>query len=255
MPSAGMLARHVSKRDMASAMDLIDSALHVGAEPGFRELMGKVCEILPITGVDVGVATISPDGRIVRNARRVCINYPDRWVETYRAKQLNQMDPIAELIFTRERPLIWSQVRRQKASRAHKDFYGLAREFGLVDGFAYGAKFDGGDKGSFFSCIGADLAKHRRHEVLMHYMLPHLHVAVSRMQLGFHASRPELTPREVEVLRWAKFGKTNWEISVLLMVSERTVKFHIENAMRKLNVNNRTQAIAVSLSLGIINWS
>ena len=61
-----------------------------------------------------------------------------------------------------------------------------------------------------------------------------------------------LSPRETEVLTWAMQGKTNWEISVILSVSERTVKFHVRNAMTKLHSRSRAQAVAVALRFGLI---
>lgn len=61
-----------------------------------------------------------------------------------------------------------------------------------------------------------------------------------------------MTAREREVLRWAADGKTSWEVSVILRISERTVKFHLIQASRKLNAVNRTAAVAKALARGLI---
>lgn len=58
--------------------------------------------------------------------------------------------------------------------------------------------------------------------------------------------------REIEILNWLKLGKTNWETSVILNISERTVKFHVHNIMRKLNAVTRGHAVAKAIELGII---
>jgi DNA-binding CsgD family transcriptional regulator len=63
----------------------------------------------------------------------------------------------------------------------------------------------------------------------------------------------ELTARESEVLKWASIGKTCWEIAKILHISERTVKFHFGNAFAKLDVVNRSQAVAKALGLGLIS--
>ncbi|GAB4407113.1 MAG: hypothetical protein OHK0032_02390 [Thermodesulfovibrionales bacterium] len=60
--------------------------------------------------------------------------------------------------------------------------------------------------------------------------------------------------REIEVLKWAKEGKTNWEISVILGISERTVKFHIASILRKLDAVSRGHAIAKALELGVLKF-
>lgn len=54
----------------------------------------------------------------------------------------------------------------------------------------------------------------------------------------------ELTPRELEVLRWVARGKTNAEIAVLLFVSPGTVRRHMDNVFSKLGVHTRTAAVA-----------
>jgi len=54
----------------------------------------------------------------------------------------------------------------------------------------------------------------------------------------------ELTARETECLRWVGSGLTNAEIAARLNVSARTVKFHLANAMAKMDVTTRSQAFA-----------
>jgi DNA-binding CsgD family transcriptional regulator len=61
-----------------------------------------------------------------------------------------------------------------------------------------------------------------------------------------------LSPREREVLKWLRVGKTSWDISVILRISERTVNYHVGNIMKKLDVTNRLQAASKSVILEII---
>ncbi len=51
-----------------------------------------------------------------------------------------------------------------------------------------------------------------------------------------------LTRREVEILRLVAAGLTNCEVARKLWVTEQTVKFHLRNIYRKLEVANRTEA-------------
>jgi len=62
----------------------------------------------------------------------------------------------------------------------------------------------------------------------------------------------KLTPREVDVMTWTARGKTRAEISVILSISEETVKDYITNACRKLDAVNKTQAAAKALVFGLI---
>jgi len=63
---------------------------------------------------------------------------------------------------------------------------------------------------------------------------------------------PNLSKREKEVLTWSKRGKSSWEISAILNISERTVNFHVNNIMQKLNAVSRIQAVAVAIERGLI---
>jgi len=51
-----------------------------------------------------------------------------------------------------------------------------------------------------------------------------------------------LTPRELEVLELIAQGLINKEIAKRLFISEKTVKNHVSNIFKKLNVSDRTQA-------------
>ncbi|MBD3885818.1 response regulator transcription factor [Phormidium tenue FACHB-886] len=62
---------------------------------------------------------------------------------------------------------------------------------------------------------------------------------------------PELSDRELEVLQLIGQGMSNQEISAVLIISESTVKTHINRILSKLDVKDRTQAAIVALKRGI----
>ena len=61
-----------------------------------------------------------------------------------------------------------------------------------------------------------------------------------------------LTKRELEILRLVASGSSNSQMAKLLWVTEQTVKFHLSNVYRKLDVPNRTAASAKAHSLGLL---
>jgi two-component system, NarL family, response regulator LiaR len=61
-----------------------------------------------------------------------------------------------------------------------------------------------------------------------------------------------LTPRELEVLHLVAQGLPNKEIAARLIVTERTVKFHVSSIMSKLNATNRTEMVALATQRGLI---
>ena len=60
-----------------------------------------------------------------------------------------------------------------------------------------------------------------------------------------------LTPRETQVLRLITMGLANQEIGDALEISVETVKEHVQNLLRKLSVNDRTQAAVWALRHGL----
>ena len=64
---------------------------------------------------------------------------------------------------------------------------------------------------------------------------------------------PDLTGRELEVLKLIVSGKSNKEIGRDLFISEATVKTHINSLLSKLGVSDRTQAATTALQRGIVH--
>ena len=62
-----------------------------------------------------------------------------------------------------------------------------------------------------------------------------------------------LTPRELEVLNLLAQGQQNKEIALALVISERTVKYHVSSIMGKLGAGNRTEAVAIAAQRGLIS--
>jgi DNA-binding CsgD family transcriptional regulator len=70
---------------------------------------------------------------------------------------------------------------------------------------------------------------------------------------GHDASKQILiSARELDCLKWVAAGKTAWEASVILGISERTVRFHLNAAREKLNCLTTTQAVAKAVSQQLI---
>ncbi len=61
-----------------------------------------------------------------------------------------------------------------------------------------------------------------------------------------------LTPRESQVLAHVACGLSNDEISHTLGISVETVKEHVQNILRKLAVNDRTQAAGWAVRSGVV---
>ena len=72
------------------------------------------------------------------------------------------------------------------------------------------------------------------------------------MTATHHSDPDTLTPRELEVLRLLARGLPNKQIAAQLAVNVRTVKYHVSAILAKLDVTNRTEAVTVAASRGLI---
>jgi DNA-binding CsgD family transcriptional regulator len=72
---------------------------------------------------------------------------------------------------------------------------------------------------------------------------------------GYDSERELLvSARELDCLKWTAAGKTAWEASVILGISERTVRFHLNMAREKLNCSTTTQAVAKAVANQLIDF-
>ncbi|MBC7925527.1 MAG: response regulator transcription factor [Bryobacteraceae bacterium] len=72
------------------------------------------------------------------------------------------------------------------------------------------------------------------------------------LRLAEHLPRIQLTGRELEVLKRVALGRRNKEIAFELDVSDATVAAHVKHILKKLDVNDRTEAVTVALKRGLI---
>lgn len=78
---------------------------------------------------------------------------------------------------------------------------------------------------------------------------------VVAQRLAERMGGPDLTTRELDVLRLIVAGMSNKEIGNQLHISEATVKTHINNLLGKLGVSDRTQAATTAIQRGIVQLS
>jgi DNA-binding CsgD family transcriptional regulator len=64
--------------------------------------------------------------------------------------------------------------------------------------------------------------------------------------------KARLTVREWDCLRMLAQGYREAEAAELLNISKSTLRFHIENVVRKFDCKNRTQAVAIAAQLGLL---
>jgi len=78
-------------------------------------------------------------------------------------------------------------------------------------------------------------AEIRENSLKMSWLVQAAHESFARLISTRSAVLPvQLTSREIEVLRWTADGKTSGDVGQIMNISERTVNFHVNNAIEKL---------------------
>lgn len=136
---------------------------------------------------------------------------------------------------------------------------GYLNELEIRNMLAHGICSRGGVISAFFCFSRLTGQMSSTQAYLLQLLVPHLHAALIRVMsdqpMSGVALKPVLnliTVREREILQWIHRGKTNWEIASILDISPLTVKNHVQNILRKLNVQNRSHAAVKASQLGLV---
>jgi LuxR family quorum-sensing system transcriptional regulator CciR len=188
-------------------------------------------------------------------APAIALNFPTSWTDYYFERRYQTIDPVIVNAPRIERPFLWdSMSTRYRLTRGQTSVMNQAREARLRDGVGvplhgpFGSvcllTFAAGDGHPDAKAFLANLA----------ILSAQFHLAYSEIARADvdPPAIPELTERERECLKWLANGKSRWEISQILRLSENTIRFHVKNAFRKLDANNRVLAVVKAVRYRLI---
>lgn len=183
---------------------------------------------------------------VKRDNRRWGASFPVGWYWRYVSQNHLAHDPVVARMNHVSTPFRWSDTYAQAVPRARR-VLDEAGEFGLRDGFAVPIHHpDGGITGVSIATKAYDLSPRDALALQMASYYLHARMAVLRAARPLRTG-PSLTPRERECLQWVAAGKTDWEISQILNISEQTAHGYVQNALSKLGARTRAQAVAQAL--------
>lgn len=179
--------------------------------------------------------------------------FPDGYLDTYRTRQWDLIDPVVQHIQHARGPFHWSGTAfPAKLSSEQRIFFEECRELKVHSGITIPLR---GPRNEI-DLISVSL---RERHAVDGGRLSHIYMLSAQYWLKFceledrrDLGTATLTNKELECLRWCKEGKTNWEIGEIVFISEKTVEFHLGNAMRKLGALNRITAVMIAIRRGLI---
>ena len=242
----------LTKREMQRVLEILHYAAEATTGDDVYQVLQLIQKAVACPRVIGGVAQLNAKGGFKEFNSVINVSYSNDWLYTYGKHEYATVDPVLQSLLSTFRTQIWEQTYQKTSSPKQCEFIEEARSYGLTHGITTGLLAQSRRFASFFSFAGGDPGDTQRYKGLVEYLIPYLHrVLIANTQTPLSNRVKGLSPRETTVLMWMKQGKTNWEISRILGVSERTVRFHVEGIFVKLDVSSRTQAVAFAMEQGL----
>jgi LuxR family quorum sensing-dependent transcriptional regulator len=225
---------------------------------GAAQSLAVVGDIITGTAASFGYAHVcfltSAGGHQPFEERVLWRAWPKSWAEQYRNSNFYAHDPVAPRIRSRAEMFAWSDIPLEAVSTASRHImeiaaldydlrYGLCAPVHGMNGYQAGLSLAGHD-------VERTPEANSAIELVTMYAFNRFAILRSREQ----AKPALLSAREREVMSWVAAGKTAWDTSVILSISEDTVNKTVTAAMHKLNAHTRAQAVAEAIKRGLITF-
>lgn len=189
-------------------------------------------------------------------------NYPKPWERSYAERNLHECDPVFLRAETEILPFCWDAPDFRATLTPHqRRLMREARSVGIAHGYTVPIHLPWVAGALRASCSvvpdsdSIDTRAHRAVQLMSTYLYASLgyqkDLRAARTEVA-RVGRPILSARERQCLELVAHGKSDWDISHLLHISEHTVHKHVEAAKRRLGVSTRMQAVVWAVQRGEI---
>jgi DNA-binding CsgD family transcriptional regulator len=238
------------------SMPSLEDVAAIMAADSEQSLMDVIRRSATALGFDHFMLGIEVARPLLKPVQHVSSGYPPGWRRTYAENEYARKDPTVSHCKAQATPLLWSETMYTAQSR---DLWEDARAHGIGFGMSVPVHDFAGSK-SMFS-LARDRPLDQDPQVIEHIracaqvIASCAHFVMNRLFVPALLSKvdPRLTAREQECLGWTAKGKTAAEVGMILNISEATAVFHLNNVVRKLNVANKTQAVAMAVAMGLVS--
>lgn len=209
---------------------------------GFEYYLFAICGVTSLSSPEISVVS----------------NYPEDWMKKYFEGKFQRDDPVVRYCFEHIAPIRWDYLLRMEeyCSPIGELIFKQAEEAGLSYGMSIPRKAHTGEISIYSLATGSTNDIDARFATALpeaQTFSIELFNVISRINLSCRTEDKEnLTQREMDCMFWACEGKTTWEISKIINISERTVIFHLAGATKKLGAVNRQHAVAKAITSGLI---
>ena len=186
----------------------------------------------------------------------VSSTYDPKWASHYEGQNYMLIDPVVRGASQHFHPMDWKRL--DWSTKRTRDFYGEAVDFGVgQQGYTIPVRGPNGQAAIFaINHDSKDAGWGRYIEENAHDFMLISHYFHQKALAATHVSAPvegrELSPRELDVLKYLGIGLSRGKVADILKISEHTLRVYVDSARYKLGALNTTHAVALALSRGVI---
>jgi len=226
--------------ELSSVVPILEEARHAGGRMGFSTF---ALGALPKVGTS-DLATFFVSG------------WPDFWIELYVGENLARDDPTVRHAYRHTHPATISELRiEHRNEKETLRMLDVTASSGWNEGIAIPIHSAQGYRG-LVTFAGQKAEIPPRHRVALHMMGIYLHERLRQIMAPQIAPAPDaftnLSPGEIECVKWLLAGKSDWEIGEILGIAEATAHWRIERAKKKFGVKTRAQLTALAVYYGLV---
>ena len=181
------------------------------------------------------------------------INYPKPWVCHYEENSLQNYDPVIKRAGRLTKATYWSDFT-EPLDDAEQGVLNTASDFGISYGIVMPFWSQKGTNAFLSTSRSTEkklsptsFAKLQAMGMVFYSRLQHIK---SQTELG--KQNKTLTKRQLECMYWIIRGKSSWDISKIINVSENTVNYHVKQVLRHFETSSRTAAAIQCIELGLL---
>ena len=192
-------------------------------------------------------------------------SYPAEWVEIYKKKHYQQIDPVVLAALNRVAPFAWDESFSVNDLISFAKIFNISKNYNVMNGYTFVLH----DCNNYLAILSILMDEGRIMDIEekikenkgdLQMLLVTVHEKITSLyremtQKAYYrpvVGKDFFSPRENEILYWASMGKTYQEIATILSIKLGTVKFHIGNVVKKLGVMNAKHAIRLGVELQLI---
>lgn len=174
--------------------------------------------------------------------------WPEQWRKYYAENDCFEHDPMANWCRVAQNPFEWETVPKSlMTTKKSQDLLRVASDLRRHSGFVVPIIRTNAPVGAVTLCSERRVTDNRvKRAVHLVSLYAYMRVA-TLLNPGSDPLRDPLSKGERDALSWIGAGKTTWEISVILHISEATVDARVRRAMKKLDAVNRTHAVVSAI--------